>query len=416
MSDLASFDKKSSSLRWWILFLLFAAGFLNYMDKGMLGLLAPTIQKDLGFDDNAYADVQNWFQIAYTIATFASGFIVDRFGARISLALFVGWWSVANVLTGFANSVLSLKIYRSLLGLGEAGNWTAAPKTVGDWFSEKERGLAIGVYSIGAPIGMVIAPSLIIGMMMFYGSWKAPFIVTGLIGLLWVLPWLWLYKKSPAPLPLANGGTLARSPVVGSWSFLHALCRWEVWVLILGRMLTDPVWGFYQNWYPKYLVNARGFTQQDIKSVWIVFVGAAIGGIIGGWLSGRFVKKGVSPVRARLLVMGVAMLVMFLSPMVAKVPSANLSIVLAALIVMAHLAWLTNISTLVVDIVPQVSLAKVFGLVAVGSSLGMIGMNKGVAAIIGGGSYDRWFNIAGFLHLGAFLVLISLWRRRAGGC
>ena len=294
-------------MRWWILFLLFAAGFLNYMDKGMLGLLAPTIQKDLGFDDNAYADVQNWFQVAYTVATFASGFIVDRFGARISLALFVGWWSVANVLTGFANSVLSLKFYRSLLGLGEAGNWTAAPKTVGEWFSDKERGLAIGVYSIGAPIGMVIAPSLIIGMMTFYGSWKAPFIVTGLLGLVWVLPWLWFYKKSPAPA-MAGASGAAMPDIEGTaakgWTFLHALCRWEVWVLIFGRMLTDPVWGFYQNWYPKYLVNARGFTQTDIKSVWIVFVGAAIGGIIGGWLSGRLVKRGVRAVRARLLVMG----------------------------------------------------------------------------------------------------------------
>jgi len=132
MNDASAFDKKTSPLRWWILFFLFASGFLNYMDKGMLAILAPTIQKDLGFDDNAYADVQNWFQVAYTIATLASGFIVDRFGARISLALFVGWWSMANVLTGFTNSVLTLKIFRCVLGLGEAGNWTAAPKAVGN--------------------------------------------------------------------------------------------------------------------------------------------------------------------------------------------------------------------------------------------------------------------------------------------
>lgn len=416
MSSPSPLDKKTSPLRWWILFMLFTAGFLNYMDKGMLGLLAPTIQKDLGFDDNAYADIQNWFQVAYTVATLASGFIVDKFGARISLALFVGWWSVANVLTGFANSVFSLKFYRALLGLGEAGNWTAAPKTVGEWFSDKERGLAIGVYSIGAPIGMVIAPSLIIGMMTFYGSWKAPFIVTGLLGVVWVLPWLWLYKSSAVP-SVASAPTGAaptqENTATNGWSFLYALCRWEVWVLIFGRMLTDPVWGFYQNWYPKYLVNARGFSQTDIKAVWIVFVGAAIGGIIGGWLSGRFVKRGVRAVRARLIVMGIAMLAMFLSPLVSQVSSSNLSIALAAIIVMAHLAWLTNVSTLVVDIVPQISLAKVFGLVAVGSSLGMIGMNKGVAAIIGAGSYDRWFTIAGFLHVTAFLLLLSLWRRKA---
>jgi ACS family hexuronate transporter-like MFS transporter len=412
-------DNKTSPLRWGILFLLFAAGFLNYMDKGMLGLLAPTIQEDLGFDDDAYADVQNWFQVAYTIATFGSGFIVDRFGARISLAVFVGWWSLSNVLTGFANTVFSLKICRSLLGLGEAGNWTAAPKTVGDWFSEKERGLAIGVYSIGAPIGMVIAPSLIIGMAGFYGSWKAPFIVTGLAGLVWILPWMWFYKKTPATAPAAEAvSTGAEEQVKAAnkgtgWTIAYALCRWEVWVLILGRMMTDPVWGFYQNWYPKYLGKERGFTQTDIKAVWIVFVGAAIGGIIGGWLSGLLIKRGFRPVRARLVVMAGAMFLMLLSPMVSQVSSANVSIILASLIVMAHLAWLTNIGTLVVDIVPQVSLAKVFGLVAVGSSLGMIGMNKGVAAIINSGSYERWFMIAGFLHITAFLFLASLWTRKA---
>jgi len=415
MTDAPPLDKKSSPLRWWILFLLFASGFLNYMDKGMLGLLAPTIQKDLGFDDNAYADVQNWFQVAYTIATFASGFIVDRFGARISLALFVTWWSAANVLTGFANSVLSLKIFRCLLGLGEAGNWTAAPKTVGDWFTEKERGLAVGIYSIGAPIGMVVAPPLIIGMMSHFGSWKAPFIATGLVGLLWAVPWLWLYKKTPAPAnePTTAGSLPTAAPAAGGWTLLYALCRWEVWVLIFGRMLTDPVWGFYQNWFPKYLVNSRGFTQTDIQAVWVIFVGAALGGILGGWLSGQIIKRGARPVRARLIVLGGAMLVMFLSPLVCRVESANLAIAIAALIVMAHLAWLTNMSTLVVDIVPQVSLAKVFGLVAVGSSLGMIGMNKGVAAIIGTGSYENWFNIAAFLHLTALILLASLWRRRA---
>jgi len=246
------------------------------------------------------------------------------------------------------------------------------------------------------------------------GSWKAPFIVTGLAGLLWVIPWLWLYKKSPVCSDVVdNTAVPGVGPVAVGWTFFYALCRWEVWVLIFGRLLTDPVWGFYQNWYPKYLESARGFTQEDVKSVWIIFAGAALGGIIGGWLSGRIIKRGVGPVRARLIVMCGAMLVMFLSPLVCQVQSANVSIVLAALIVLAHLVWLTNASTLVVDIVPQVSLAKVFGLVAVGSSLGMIGMNKGVAAIIGSGSYQNWFTLAGFLHLTGFLILISLWRRRA---
>jgi ACS family hexuronate transporter-like MFS transporter len=186
---------KLPGLRWWIVSLLFLAAVLNYVDKNTLSLLAPTIQKDLGFDDQAYANIQNAFQIAYTIALLASGVMVDKLGPRLSLGLFVAWWSVANVLTAWARSVTSLGIFRFLLGLGEAGNWTASPKAVAEWFPTKERGFAIGVYTAGTPIGMTLAPIFIIGLAGAFG-WRSVFVVTGLLGLLWLVPWLVLYRST----------------------------------------------------------------------------------------------------------------------------------------------------------------------------------------------------------------------------
>ncbi len=181
-------------LRWWIIALIFCASVLNYFDRQALSILAPTIQKDLKLTDEDYASVLNWFLIAYTTASLLSGKLVDKFGVRVSLALFVGWWSIANILTGFARSVTSLGAFRFLLGLGEAGNWTAAPKAVSEWFPAKERGLAVGIYTLGATVGATIAPILIVGLASWH-SWQAAFVVTGAAGLLWLIPWLWLYRR-----------------------------------------------------------------------------------------------------------------------------------------------------------------------------------------------------------------------------
>jgi len=169
-------------LRWWVVSLIFFASVLNYVDRQALSILAPTVQQELGLSNEDYAAVLNAFLVAYTVALILSGKIVDSFGVRLSLALFVGWWSIANILTGFARSAGSLGVCRFLLGLGEAGNWTAAPKAVSEWFPARERGLAIGIYTLGATIGATLAPILIVGLASWH-SWQAAFIVTGSAGL-----------------------------------------------------------------------------------------------------------------------------------------------------------------------------------------------------------------------------------------
>jgi ACS family hexuronate transporter-like MFS transporter len=397
---------KIAGQRWWIVALLFLAAVLNYVDKNSLALLAPTIQQDLGLSDQDYANIQNAFQIAYTVALLASGVIVDKLGARISLALFVGWWSVANALTAFARSASSLSMFRFLLGLGEAGNWTASPKAVSDWFSPRERGLAIGIYSAGTPLGMTLAPIFIIGLQQSFG-WRSVFVITGMLGLVWLAPWLWLNRRSPTELP-----PVAEVAAMPSWTWLQSFARWEVWCLLFGRMLSDPVWFFYQNWFPKYLVTARGLTQAQVTITWVMFLAAGVGSLLGGWFAGRLIRRGFGPERARLFTMLGCVVLMPLSLLVARVPTMEASLGLASLIVFAHLAWLVNISALVVDVVPGASLGKVFGIVAAGSSVGAIVMNGFVAKLLQRGSYDRWFVIAAFLHIAAWVCLAPLLQKK----
>jgi MFS transporter, ACS family, hexuronate transporter len=392
--------------RRWVVLLLFGAAVLNYVDKNSLALLAPTIQHDLDLSDQDYANIQNAFQLAYTIALLASGFIVDKLGSRLSLALFVGWWSVANMLTGFARSALSLGSFRFLLGTGEAGNWTASPKAVSEWFSPRERGLAIGIYSAGTPLGMTLAPIFIIGLQQSCG-WQSAFVLTGILGLVWLVPWLWLTVR-----PAAKMLAVAEITAAPSWTCLQSFARWEVWCLLFGRMLSDPVWFFYQNWFPKYLVSDRGVTQAQVTITWVMFLAAGVGSLLGGWFAGQLIRRGFGPERARLFTMLGCVALMPLSLLVTRVPTMEMSLVLASLIVFGHLAWLVNISALVVDVVPQASLGKVFGIVAAGSSLGAIFMNGLVAGFLKQGSYNQWFVIAAFLHVAAWLCLAPLLRRK----
>lgn len=417
-------------LRWIIAGLLFFAAVLNYVDKNTLALLAPTIQKDLNLTDQDYANIQNAFQIAYTIALLGSGVIVDRLGSRLSLALFVGWWSLANVFTAMARSAMSLAGFRFLLGLGEAGNWTASPKTVSEWFPAKERGLAIGIYTAGTPIGMTLAPLFIIWLAGAFG-WQSTFIVTGLLGLVWLVPWLYFnraVRTHPLITPqerdwIGDGVVQTDTGDDGPrWGWFQAFGQPVVWCLLIGRMFSDPIWFFYQNWFPKYLVTARGLTQADVKITWVMFLAAGLGSLLGGWISGRFMKRGHEPARVRVFVMLGCAVFMPLSPLVAYAPTATLSLAIASLIVFAHLAWLTNISALVVDVVPKRSLGSVFGIVAAGSSLGAIIMNSQVAKLlrpdpvsklVQPDAYTNWYLIAAVLHLAVIpLIMWGVLRRK----
>lgn len=416
---------KTSKLRWFVAIMLFLAAVLNYVDKNSLSLLSKTIRADLNLSVQDYANIQNAFQVAYTVALLGSGVIVDRFGSRLSLALFVGWWSVANMLTAFARSIGSFGVFRFLLGLGEAGNWTASPKAVSEWFPAKERGLAIGIYTAGTPIGMTAAPLFIIWLQEAFG-WRSAFVVTGALGLVWLVPWLMLrcsnHATSASDLSQEIPVSTDESDEERGWTWFESFGRVEVWCLLLGRMFSDPVWFFYQNWYPEYLGTARNLSQSDIKITWVLFLAAGMGSLVGGWISGVFIRRGRRPSHVRLFVMLACAMMMPVSPFVAYSPTVTLSLTFASLIAFAHLAWLTNITALVVDVVPKRSLGAVFGIVAAGSSVGAIAMNQLIATflkpdpitkIVSPNAYNSWYVIAAFLHLAVVpLLMWGILRRK----
>lgn len=444
-------------MRWWIIVLLFIAAVLNYIDRQTLSALAPTIQADLNMDDQAYANVINIFLIAYTIAYLISGRIADKIGTRASLFFFVAWWSVFNMLTAAARGVTSLSFYRFGLGLGEAGIWPAASKAVSEWFPAKERALAIGLYTMGATIGATVAPYIVIPLATYdYAAtlpniadalgqgtgWRVAFILTGLAGLVWLIPWIMIYRRPDQSKLIttdelvmlqsaSNSEEGTSTKKVDPWSWKQVLSFRGTWLLLLARLITDPVWYFYQFWFPKYLSSDRGLSQDDLKITWVIYAAAGVGSLLGGIISGKIVKKGVLPVASRMSVMLFCALLMPLSPFIASATGLNASLTLTVFTVIAALAWLINISSLIVDIVPKHSLGTVFSVVAAGSTLGGIVMNMIVAAMVTGPSdkpsgfldaafhvvldpilnavqgqgYAMWFVIMAFLHPLAWLLL-----------
>ena len=449
-------------LRWWIATLLVGAAVLNYVDRQTLSALAPTIQADLQMDDRAYANVVNLFLVAYTIAYLVSGRIADLMGTRASMVLFVVWWSVANMLTAAAQGVQSMGVFRFLLGLGEAGVWPAASKAVSEWFPAKERALAIGLYTMGATLGATLAPYIVIplathawgqtlpGVASFLGQgagWRIAFIITGAAGLLWLIPWLGMFRAprdskliTPSEREMLEKSSAAESPAGSSekpWTWLQVFTFRGTWLLLVGRLITDPVWYFYQFWFPKYLSADRHLSQDQLKITWIVYAAAGMGSLLGGWLSGQLIKRGTAPAASRLWVMLGCAAIMPLSPLIAKAAGLNLAIALTVCTVIAALAWLINLSSIVVDIVPKHSLGTVFSVVATGSTVGGIIMNMIVATMVSGPStkpagfldqaiksiaggllelvqgqgYAQWFLIMAVLHPLAWLLLWPLRRK-----
>lgn len=436
-----SWSGEIRGLRWWIVVIVFLAAVLNYVDRQVLSALAPTIQHDLAMDDRAYADLVNLFLIAYTIAYLISGKLVDKLGTRGGAAVFVIWWSLANVATTFVQGVRSLGACRFMLGLGEAGVWPAASKAVSEWFPAKERATAIGLYTMGATVGATLAPSIVIPLSKWTlpglgEGWRTAFLITGIAGFAWLVPWLMLYRK-PHESRFITGEELAliedgasEENTGAAWTWKQVLTFRPVWLLLLGRLLTDPIWYFFQFWFAKYLHDGRGVSQDALTMTWMIYAAAGVGSLAGGWLSGRGVASMGAPASRLRVMLGCALLmpVAWFIPQASGVPGV---MALAVCVVILSLAWLTNITALVVDLVPKHSVATVFSVVAAGSTLGGVIMNSVVATMVAGPStkpasfldealrtvcgpllrsvegrgYAPWFAVTAVLPLLAYLIL-----------
>ena len=386
--------------RWWIAALLFLSVIINYIDRQCLSVLAPVITKELGLTPTGYANILNVFQLAYTGMYIGSGFLVDRWGARVSLAVFMGWWSVANALHGFATSAFSLGAFRFLLGLGEPGNFMAGFRAISECFHKEERALANGLLNAGSSVGAMIAPFLVTWLYVQM-SWRGAFVICGVLGVLWIVPWLLLYR------PLESVVIAPAKP--GAWREYLKLP--QSWGLFGSRFLSDPVWWFYLFWLPKYLVDARGFTLQEMALVaWMPYLSADLGAMFGGWMSGVLIARGWNVLAARKAVMLPAAMVMPVSLVVATTPSSTIAIAAICLVTFAHMVWKTNLATVTNDLYPTQVVGSVSGMFAFGNGLGGLLFTALTGWLVQYSGYYWVFAFMGVLHPLAFLVFRGLVR------
>jgi ACS family hexuronate transporter-like MFS transporter len=399
------------TLRWWILALLFLASVINFIDRQTLSILARTIQDEMHISDLGYSTIVQGFLLAYTISFLLVGAVTDRIGIRTGMTLFIAWWSLSNLLTGVARSLGSLAACRFALGAGEAGLYTVAPKVVAEWFPPRERGLAVGVYTAGATVGATLPPPLIAWLALRFG-WRSAFMVTGAIGLFWIIPWLLLYRPATSaeqirPEPEENART---------WSYREIFRSPEVLCLLAARVITDPVWHFILFWFPKYLTDVRHLTLGEIgRSAWLVYLAADVGSIASGFLAGHLIRRGMNTVEARKRLMTAAAVLIPASAVVPFVGADMAVVALVSIMAFAHLTWMVTLTTLAVDIFPAEKVGTIFGVIAAGSGLGGMLATNVVGRLVTYVSYTPVFLLMSVLHP---LALGLIWhvarvRRRA---
>lgn len=278
-------------LRWWIGGLLFASTVINYIDRQTVNVLGPYLKTEYHWNNEDFALVVVAFRIAYALGPTFAGRFLDRVGTRRGLSITVLWYSAAAMLTSFATGLRSLCAFRFLLGLGESANWPGATKAVAEWFSDRERALAVALFDSGSAVGAAVAPFLVVALYHRFGGWRPAFVLTGCLGLLWVVSWRGVYREP-------KGASLA--PISAATAHWTKLLRFpQTWGIIIGKLLTDPVWYFISDWFAIYLVSRGVKLEQGIVAFWIPFLAADLGNFAGGGLSSWLVARRWSVLNAR---------------------------------------------------------------------------------------------------------------------
>jgi ACS family hexuronate transporter-like MFS transporter len=360
-------------LRWWIAGLLTCITIINYLDRTALAVVAPTLKKELAIDEVSYSYVVIAFQVVYGLTQPFAGRFIDWLNIRWGFAVSLAWWSIAQALTGFAGGWRSLAVFRGVLGVGEAGNFPGAIKTVSQWFPAKERTLATGIINLGSGIGSLIAPPVVVILILRY-DWRAAFIATGALGLVWVVLWLLVYR-SPEDHPRLSAKELAHirqdddalvaeapaSAARGVWRVV--LPQRNFWGLAAARFLSEPAWQLFTYWIPYYLITQRGL---DLKQVayfaWVPFLAADLGCLFGGVLSPFFIGRGYAVLKARKLAATVPSLLMMLAIFTGRAPTAALAILFFSVGAFSHQALSSTLLTLPADLFPKRTVATANGL------------------------------------------------------
>lgn len=396
--------------RWRICALLFFATTINYLDRQVLGILAPYLQDDMGWNEIDYGYIVAAFKTAYAIGMVGMGNLLDRLGSKKGFSLAVIIWSLACMAHALARSVGSFALARFMLGLGESANFPASVKTVAEWFPQKERALAVGIFNSGTNVGSILAPLVVPWLAVTYG-WQWAFILTGLIGFIWLVFWLTTYRK-PEEHPKLSPAELAHIQQDGEESsekipWLKLLPHRQTLTVCLLKFCTDPVWWFFLFWLPKFLNTNHNISILELGAPLItIYVVSDLGSIAGGWLSSHFIKRGYTPDFARKTTILIAAICALPIAFASRTDDLWLAVALISLGTAAHQACSSNIYTIVSDIFPKRAVGSVIGIIGMSGAIGGVI----VAPIVGfvletTGSYILIFSIFSVMYLIAWTIL-----------
>jgi ACS family hexuronate transporter-like MFS transporter len=378
--------EKIGKYRWTICGLLFFATTINYIDRSVISFLKSTFTDQLGWTDGDYANVEITFKIFYAIGMMGAGRIIDKLGTKIGYGLFTFLWSVAGICTSLVNSVIGFQIVRGFLGVTESGNFPAAIKTVAEWFPKKERALATGIFNSGANIGAIVTPLCVPWIVVNWG-WKWAFILTGILGFIWLIFWLLIYEVPRKHKKLSaeefsyiqsDKDEVQETSEQPKLSWAQLLGYKQTWAFVIGKFLTDPIWWFYLFWLPDFFETVYKIKLQAASwPVAAVYIISTAGSIWGGWLPLNFIKKGMPVFKARKTSMLIYAFLVF--PILFALVLGKIDLWLAVMVIgiaaAAHQAWSANIFTTVSDMFPKNSTATVTGIGGMFGGLGGIALS-----------------------------------------
>lgn len=418
---------KINGLRWIIIGLIFFATLINYIDRLTISVLAPKITEDLNLSNTEFGGIATWFLFAYTISQSLSGKLYDRIGIKKGFTVSIVVWSLAAVAHAWSVGIRSLSAFRFLLGLGEAGNWPGAAKTVAEWFPARQRAFGMAIFNSGAAIGSIVAPPIIVGLYTYFGHWQPVFVATGLIGFVWLAAW-WLVYDSPErhkwltkeefavirdetpagePTDVIAHGPVPETDRGPGW---FDLLRYrQTWSIVLARFLVDPIWWLYITWLPLFLYKVHGF---DLKQIglfaWVPYVAADAGSLFGGWLSGFLISRGWTVNAARKVVIAFAALLMPAGIAAAFTPDAMTALILIGVVLFGFQVWINNVQTLPSDFFPSKAVGSVAGLGGTGAGIGSMIFIFSTGWIVDNFSYTPVLVTAGLLAPIGTVVLFAL--------
>ena len=404
-------NQKVGNYRWTICGLVFFATTVNYLDRQVISLLKPVLEKEFNWQESDYSNIVVAFQFAYALGMIGAGRIIDKIGTKLGYAITLILWSIASILHAFATGAVSFSIYRGFLGITEAGNFPAAFKTVAEWFPRKERAYAGGIFNSGTNIGAILAPIFVPWLVIHY-SWQLAFIIIGAFGFIWLIFWFIFYEVPEKQKRLSKAefdyihsdiedqSLVEKQPKI---SWIKLLNYKQTWAFIAGKFFTDGIWWFLLFWLPAFL-DAQYHLEGMQVSIPIAFVYtlAGVASVFGGWLPLWFVKKGWPVVKAR----KTSMLIYAFFPLTIAFAQAAgayhmwYAIIIIGIAASAHQAWSANLFTTVSDMFPKSSVASVVGIGGMAGGVGGMAVAK-VAGLL----FDH-YKALGHIETGYFIMFI----------